>query len=167
MENNENQSSKRRRIGSASSGSGDSEANELVDSSSYSETSLHQNDSSSESSEISDCESGISGERRVSGEEFSFPAGNLIRLDDGNKVHDLIRRRFLASLGPAVGATAEVAGIHRNGYAGAVPRARLSAFQIFERAMADKCGGDANVKYAWYRHSSVDEIEQIVCHGFA
>lgn len=119
-------------------------------------------DENNSGSTISDCESGISGCSSV----FSGD-GSMIRLREDDKFHGLIRRRLVAGLGPEVGAKTTIEAIHRNSHSSLVGRARLAAFRIFERAMAEKSGGDANVRYAWFSTSSADEVSKIFSHGFA
>ncbi|PON42526.1 Poly(ADP-ribose) polymerase [Trema orientale] len=115
-------------------------------------------------SSVSDCESGISG--ADSGRPGSLGNG-LVRLFEGDRVHDLIKRRFISGLGP-IGAETTVVSIHRNTHSSIVGQARLQSFQIFRKAMENKCGGgNANVRFAWYQPSCKDEISEVVSHGFA
>ncbi|XP_062116271.1 probable inactive poly [ADP-ribose] polymerase SRO5 [Humulus lupulus] len=115
-------------------------------------------------SSLSDCESGVSG---VDSERTGFINGDgLIRLSEGDRVHDIIKRRFVSSLG-SIGEKTTVVAIQRNTHSSIVGEARLHSFQIFAKAMAKKCGGYANVKFAWYQPSCKDEISKIFSHGFA
>ncbi|XP_030494439.2 probable inactive poly [ADP-ribose] polymerase SRO5 [Cannabis sativa] len=117
-----------------------------------------------ESSSLSDCESGISG---VDSERTGFINGDgLVRLLEGDRVHGIIKKRFVSSLG-SIGAKTTIVAIHRNTHSSIVGEARLHSFQIFSKAMASKCGGNANVKFGWYQPSSKDEISKIFSHGFA
>ncbi|XP_061956684.1 probable inactive poly [ADP-ribose] polymerase SRO5 [Populus nigra] len=111
---------------------------------------------------ISDSESSSSG--ASSGQPPSFNDG-LVRLFEGDRVHDLIKRRFVSGLG-LLGKQATVVAIHRNSYSGVLEQARMQSFQIFAKAMENKCGGDANVKFGWYGGTR-DEICEIVKHGFS
>lgn len=113
-------------------------------------------------SSISDCESVTCGDNS---EQFRFSNNGLVRLVEGDKLHDLIRRRFISSLG-SLGAQSTVVAIHRNTYSSVLGQARLQSFQIYSKAVERKCGGNANVKYAWYATASQDEISNIVSHGF-
>ncbi|KAJ7956243.1 Poly [ADP-ribose] polymerase [Quillaja saponaria] len=117
---------------------------------------------SDESSMVSDCESGVSG---ANYEPCQFFDDGFIRLVKGDKVHNLIERRFLSGLG-SLGEQANVVAVHRNAYSSDLGQARLLSFQIYTRATEKKCDGNANVKYAWYGTSGKDEIGQIVSHGF-
>ncbi|KAL5749599.1 hypothetical protein ACOSP7_024202 [Xanthoceras sorbifolium] len=121
------------------------------------DTTTHDYDSSS----MSDCESSISGPNNDP--DPSFHDG-LIRLHEGDRVYDLLRRRLVSVLG-LVGAQAEVVAIHRNSVRGVMGQARIQSFQIFVKATASKCGGDANVKFAWYAGSKED-LCKIVEQGF-
>ncbi|KAF8380284.1 hypothetical protein HHK36_027766 [Tetracentron sinense] len=42
---------------------------------------------------------------------------------------------------------------------------RLQSFQIFSLAMTEKCGGNANIRHAWYS-TSMDEMCKIASPGF-
>ncbi|XWS48167.1 hypothetical protein CRYUN_Cryun13aG0049800 [Craigia yunnanensis] len=110
---------------------------------------------------LSDCESSVSG---PSFDQSSLFNNGLIRLFPGDKAHDLIKKRFLSNLGPLAAHTKDLT-IQKNGFLGVTWQARLQSFQIFIKAMENKCGGDANVKYAWCS-ASRDEIYKIVEHGF-
>lgn len=113
-------------------------------------------------SSVSDSESGISG---TNSDELRFRNNGLVKLVEGDKLHDLIKRRFISGLG-SVGAQASVIAIHKNTYSTIMDQARLHTFQIHSKALEKKCGGDANVKYAWYAASSQNDISNIICHGF-
>lgn len=114
------------------------------------------------SSTLSDCESSVSGPVVVH-PPTSFSNG-LISLQEGDKVYDLINRRLISGLG-VLGAQAKIVSIQRNSFSGVVGQAKIQSFQIFAKAVAQKCGGDANVKYAWYAGTK-DEICKIIEHGF-
>lgn len=109
----------------------------------------------------SDCESGVSG---PSCDDSPTLSNGLIRLLEGDRIHDLIKRRFLLCLG-LLGSQTKVLSIHRNGFSTLTGKARLQTFQIFSMATQRKHGGDANVKYAWYG-TDRDEICSIIEHGF-
>lgn len=114
-------------------------------------------------SSISGCESVTSGD---DSEQFRFAnISGLVRLVEGDRLHDLIKRRFISGLG-SLGAQASVVAIHRNTYSSVLGQARLQSFQIYSKAVERKCGGNANIKYGWYAPSSQDEISNIVAHGF-
>ncbi|KAA8540819.1 hypothetical protein F0562_024782 [Nyssa sinensis] len=109
----------------------------------------------------SDCESGISGPSRG---KFQLFGDELIRVDEGNDVHGVITRRFISGMGFLAEHTS-VVSIHRNSFSSFTGQARLQSFNIYSRAIEKKCGGHANVKYAWYGGSK-DEIRNISSHGF-
>ncbi|XP_020537437.1 probable inactive poly [ADP-ribose] polymerase SRO5 isoform X2 [Jatropha curcas] len=110
---------------------------------------------------VSDGESGVSG---ATSNQFLELGNGLVRIFEGDRVHDLIKRRFLSGLG-SLGKQATVTAIYRNTYSGIIDQARMKSFQILTKAMEDKCNGNANVKFAWFGDST-DEICKIMKHGF-
>ncbi|XP_073274070.1 probable inactive poly [ADP-ribose] polymerase SRO5 [Primulina huaijiensis] len=110
----------------------------------------------------SDCESGISGTQNV--QEFRISGKGLIRMDEGDKIHDTIKKKVVSSLS-SCGFNAQVETIQRNDFSGIMSRARQLSFGIYEKAMERKCNGNANVKYAWYG-APKHEIDNILSHGF-
>ncbi|KAI4336142.1 hypothetical protein L6164_014709 [Bauhinia variegata] len=117
---------------------------------------------SNEESMVSDCESGVCGANRVQRQLFGE---GFERLAEGDRVHDLIQRRFILGLG-LVGAKTEVVAIHKNTCSSTMGQARAQSFQIYMQAMSKKRDGNANVKYAWYGTSGREEVEEIISHGF-
>ncbi|KAK4844842.1 hypothetical protein QYF36_025046 [Acer negundo] len=119
-------------------------------------------------SSMSDCESSVSGP--CNDPLPSFYDG-LIRLQEGDRVFNLIRRRLVSGLGLGLGlglvcgTQAEIVAIHRNPFRGVMGQARTQSFQIFEKAMVNKCGGNSNLKFAWYAGSK-QELCKIVELGF-
>ncbi|CAK9138613.1 unnamed protein product [Ilex paraguariensis] len=108
---------------------------------------------------ISDCESGISNP------ESQYWGDGLIKVDEGNRLHHLIKNRLISGLG-SQGAHTRVEAIHRNAYSSYTRRARFHSFQIYSQAIEKKNGGsNVNVKYGWYGGSK-DEISEIISHGF-
>ncbi|KAK9198038.1 hypothetical protein WN944_013221 [Citrus x changshan-huyou] len=118
-------------------------------------------DEDESSSTVSDCESSVSGPVVHPPTPFS---NGLISLQEGDKVYDLISGRLISGLG-VLGAQAKIVFIHRNSFSGVMGQAKIQSFQIFVKAVAEKCGGDANVKYAWCAGTK-DEICKIIEHGF-
>ncbi|KAK9066477.1 hypothetical protein SSX86_013799 [Deinandra increscens subsp. villosa] len=115
------------------------------------------------SSSVSDCESVVSGNRSV--ERRSIGLNGMIRLDDGDKLHGIIGKKFVSRLSD-MGINAQVHCIQRNLFnASAISQAKLSSFQIFSKAVERRNGGDAHIKYAWFG-ASKDEIDNIILHGF-
>lgn len=110
---------------------------------------------------ISDSESGISGGKK---DESKLFGDGLIKVDEDERLHGIIKHRFISGLG-SLAISTKVESIHRNAYSSLTRQARLHSFHIFKRAVENKCGGSANVKYAWYG-STKDEISKIVSHGF-
>lgn len=120
------------------------------------------NHSGTEEDSISDCESGISGPNND--EESQLFGNGLIKLDEGDRLHQMIKRKFVSGLG-STGNHASVDAIYRNSCSSFTGQARLQSFRIFAKATGNKCGGNANLRYAWYGGSK-DEIEKIISHGF-
>ncbi|KAK9278922.1 hypothetical protein L1049_028503 [Liquidambar formosana] len=113
-------------------------------------------------STVSDCESSING---ANNEQSEVLSRGLIRLEEGERPHEIIRRRFVSSLG-SLGARTTVVAIRRNSCSSVNGQARLQSFQIYSRAMQKKCGGNANIKYAWYA-TSREGINKILSYGFS
>ncbi|KAF7838330.1 putative inactive poly [ADP-ribose] polymerase SRO5 [Senna tora] len=117
-------------------------------------------------STVSDCESGVSGGNYAQRRRTSlFDEGSFVRLPEGDRVHDLIHRRFILGLG-LLGAQTKVVAIHRNACTSAMAQARVQSFQVYMRATEKSRNGNANVKYAWYGTSGREEIGDIASHGF-
>ncbi|KAK4376878.1 hypothetical protein RND71_003174 [Anisodus tanguticus] len=89
----------------------------------------------------------------------------MIKLEKSDKEHDLIKAGFLSGMGQ-LAKEIEVVGIHKNSCSTIFGQAKLEAFRIHSEAMRKKCGGNANIKYAWFG-SSKDEICNIISHGFS
>ncbi|XP_015068014.1 probable inactive poly [ADP-ribose] polymerase SRO5 isoform X1 [Solanum pennellii] len=109
--------------------------------------------------EVSDSESSVVGsvhEERSSG---------LMRIDEGDKVYGIISNKFLSGLG-CFGLSTEITAIQKETCSSFVKQAKLQSFLIFSKAVEKKCGGNANVKYAWFGGSK-DEISNIFSHGFS
>ncbi|KAI3785773.1 hypothetical protein L1987_44898 [Smallanthus sonchifolius] len=116
------------------------------------------------SSSVSDCESVISGSRFV--EHASIELNGLVRLDESDKLHGIIGKKFVSRLSE-IGINTQVQYIQRNLFnASAISQARVTSFQIFTKAVEKRNGGDANIKYAWFG-ASKDEIDRIILHGFS
>ncbi|KAK4257074.1 hypothetical protein QN277_006710 [Acacia crassicarpa] len=116
---------------------------------------------SNEGSTVSDCGSAVSGSDHVQHQMFGE---GFFRLAEGDKVHDLIQRRFILGLG-TLGANTKIVAIHRNAGSGVMAQARIQSFQVYMRAEEER-RGNANVKYAWYGTSGKEEVRQIISHGF-
>lgn len=124
-----------------------------------------------DSSEISDCESSVSGTSTISSSSLAssrrrdFREGVLVELNQGERIYDVIRRRFLSFLN-SIGDSTKVVSIHRKNWLGFSAQAKLQSFQIQSRAMANKHGGNPNVKFAWYGNRR-ERIQEIISHGFS
>ncbi|XP_054807360.1 probable inactive poly [ADP-ribose] polymerase SRO5 [Prosopis cineraria] len=118
---------------------------------------------SNENSTVSDCESSVSGGNYA---QLSLFDGGFVRLREGDRVHDLIQRRFILSLG-LLGAQTKVVAIHRNAYSSVMAQARVQSFQLYLQAMQKRRNGNANLKFAWYGTSGRQEVGEITSHGFS
>ncbi|XP_020523292.1 probable inactive poly [ADP-ribose] polymerase SRO2 isoform X2 [Amborella trichopoda] len=58
-----------------------------------------------------------------------------------------------------------VVSIHKISHSSFSGQARLQAFSLYSDAIAKKCGGDANIRYAWHG-SGKDGVSQVILHGF-
>lgn len=112
---------------------------------------------------VSDCESVITGSNNNNNKNEYFFKG-LIKVDEGERLYVAVSRGLVSSLG-SFGLNANVEAIYRNRFSGFTNQARLQSFGIFQRSVGAKCGGDANVKFAWYG-ASKEDITRIMSHGF-
>lgn len=101
----------------------------------------------------------------VSDQFDAFTGMSLLRLNENDMIYDLTRKMFAVGMKSA-GVDAQVVAIHKNVHAGWTRRARQETFLIFQKAVAQKCGGNANIGYGWYGGSR-EEICDIVLHGFS
>ncbi|KAK7359143.1 hypothetical protein VNO77_01090 [Canavalia gladiata] len=90
----------------------------------------------------------------------------LINVEEGSEEYQFIKNAFLKGMG-FMGHASIVMSLYKNNVSFSLARqARLDSFKIFSKAVAIKCGGDANVRYAWYG-GSLDELIDIVSVGFS
>lgn len=115
-------------------------------------------------SSASDCESIVSSSISTS-RRLLFPEKLAVELAGEEKVHELIRQRFLSCLGP-IGEKMTVVAIHRKTWSGFSNQARFQSFQIHSKAVANKHGGSSNVKFAWYGRGR-ERIMEILSRGFS
>lgn len=126
-----------------------------------------------DSSEISDSESSVTGSSTTTSSSESssrrrvgaFREGLLVELSEGERIYEVIRRRFLSCLGP-IGDKTTVVSIRRKDWSGFSAQAKIQSFQIHAKAVANKHGGNPNVKFAWYGHEK-EGIQSIISHGFS
>lgn len=98
--------------------------------------------------------------------KFRFLTRNgMMKVEEEKKEHDMIKKSFVKGMGP-FGKDTSVVGMHTNLHSGIAAQARFETFRIFSEAVANKCGGNANIKYAWYG-ASKGEICEILSHGFS
>lgn len=120
----------------------------------------HHEDSSSI---VSDSESSVSGEQQQQKQDSnSF----LVRLQEGDVVHDLLKTRFLRGLG-LISTKTEILSIHRNACSDVVSQARLQSFHVYAEAVSKIRGGNSNVKYAWYGSYGENDVRDILSNGFS
>ncbi|KAK4488829.1 hypothetical protein RD792_004619, partial [Penstemon davidsonii] len=94
----------------------------------------------------------------------NFTMNGMLRLRNDSSEYNKIRKSFTA--GMAAGMEVNGVVIHRNSYSNPIGQAKMVVFRIFSKAVAEKRGGDANVKCAWYGGSR-DEISGIIAYGFS
>ncbi|KAK2438362.1 putative inactive poly [ADP-ribose] polymerase SRO2 [Trifolium repens] len=88
---------------------------------------------------------------------------NIVEEESGE--YQYIKKGFLKGMGFMMHAT-NIIAIHKNNVSSNLTKqARLDSFHIFSKAVSIKCGGDANVRFAWYG-GSLDELMNIVSFGF-
>ncbi|XP_058192203.1 probable inactive poly [ADP-ribose] polymerase SRO2 [Rhododendron vialii] len=93
-------------------------------------------------------------------EEFGiFKRNGLTVIEEGNTCYKVIN----GCVAQGMGKDTNVAAIHKIPWSG--PNKRLEAFRISTTEMVEKCGGNGNIKHAWYGRSR-DEICEIISHGF-
>ncbi|KAG5552134.1 hypothetical protein RHGRI_010286 [Rhododendron griersonianum] len=93
-------------------------------------------------------------------EEFGiFKRNGLTRVHERSKCYQIIT----GCIAKAMVNDTNVAAVHKIPWSG--PNNRLEAFRISSAEMVKKCGGNGNVKHAWYGGSR-DEICRIISHGF-
>ncbi|GAB2223737.1 hypothetical protein Droror1_Dr00004477 [Drosera rotundifolia] len=121
---------------------------------------------SDQDSTISDSESCSNGpDRRF------FRTAELERIDEGERAFELIERRFKGCLGVDVGEKVTVVAIHRRVYGSWAGQAKVRAYGIYARAMAEMSGGDGNAgnagneKSGWFG-TTKEGVERIVEYGF-
>ncbi|CAA7014341.1 unnamed protein product [Microthlaspi erraticum] len=92
---------------------------------------------------------------------------STILLREDSQEYDVLKKCFLAGMGPLASETTIVA-MRKNSPASnrVTTRARFTASRVFTEAMKRKNGGDANVKLGWYSGSK-PEIQNILFYGFS
>ncbi|XWS63662.1 hypothetical protein CRYUN_Cryun06bG0120400 [Craigia yunnanensis] len=104
-----------------------------------------------------------------SADSFKFFLENgLAKIHESTLEDSIIRKSFFSGMGQnsLLVEKTKIVAIHKNLNSSWSGKARTQSFRVFSKAVADKCGGDANVKYVWYG-ASRDEIFEIVKHGFS
>ncbi|KAM4104536.1 hypothetical protein ACJW30_06G165500 [Castanea mollissima] len=94
-----------------------------------------------------------------------FTEDVFLQIGEGSLEHGMIMRSFLRGLG-SVAKYTNVVAIHKNCLSTLTRKARLESFKLFSEAVAEKCGGNANIRHGWFGGTR-DEILGIVKHGFS
>ncbi|XP_060669939.1 probable inactive poly [ADP-ribose] polymerase SRO2 [Ziziphus jujuba] len=95
-----------------------------------------------------------------------FAQIGMVSVGEGSMEHEETKRSFLLGMG-LVSKDTNIVAINKIKPNFSLTRqAKVKSFQIFSEAVTEKCGGDANIKHAWYGGSR-DEICGIVSHGFS
>ncbi|KAK8522492.1 hypothetical protein V6N12_056200 [Hibiscus sabdariffa] len=95
-----------------------------------------------------------------------FLRNDLVKLHESSAGYSIMTKGFFSGMGEDMSKNTKIVAIHKISCSSFSAKARAEAFQIWEKGVAEKCGGDANVKYAWYGCSR-EEICEIVTHGFS
>ncbi|KAI0489260.1 hypothetical protein KFK09_029102 [Dendrobium nobile] len=89
----------------------------------------------------------------------------LLHLDEGSDEHANLKHYFLVSIG-SLAERCSVLAIRRLVHCSSVMgRAQIEAFKLYERALAEKNGGNPNLNMGWYG-TSIDGVRKIVKNGF-
>ncbi|KAI4328259.1 hypothetical protein L6164_020629 [Bauhinia variegata] len=95
-----------------------------------------------------------------------LPRNELTRVENETQEWNLIRKSFLMGMG-CMGRVTDIVAIHKNKSTGNLEKqARLDSFRIFSKAVADKCNGNPNMRFAWYG-GSLKELLEILHLGFS
>ncbi|XP_050250407.1 probable inactive poly [ADP-ribose] polymerase SRO2 [Quercus robur] len=94
-----------------------------------------------------------------------FTEDVFVQIGEGSLEYGMITRSFLTGM-RSVAKYTNVVAIHKNSLSTLTRKARLESFQLFSEAVAEKCGGNANVRLGWFGGTR-DEILGIVKHGFS
>lgn len=95
---------------------------------------------------------------------WCFKRDGLVEVSEGSPEHHVLRGSFLMGMTPVAKQT-NVVAIHKNSSSSLTRRARFDSFRLFAEAVAEKCGGDAQERYAWFGGTR-EELLEIVKHGF-
>lgn len=116
--------------------------------------------------QVSDSESSSTTGSPKGGAIGLFHDIGLVKLDEEENGHQLIKRAFLGGMGE-LGRHTHVVAVHRNSFAGLAEQARLQTFRVFSEMMAKKRrshGG--NIKFGWYG-TTKEGVNSIIDHGFS
>ncbi|GER53169.1 WWE protein-protein interaction domain protein family [Striga asiatica] len=130
---------------------------------------LHTNNPHDSNSDIdqdscpSDCESSISGPENEQ-PQLHGPQNDFVTIHKGEMIYETIAKKLVTSLSSR-GLDPRVESIYRNRFSSINGRARVESFGVYSRAVQTKCGGNANLTYAWFG-ASKNEIDMIIDYGF-
>ncbi|KAE8707259.1 RCD one 2, putative isoform 2 [Hibiscus syriacus] len=127
----------------------------------------HQVSETMSSDEISEISDAMSGSNEIVSDPNCFQhfvANGFCKIDQSSLETCIIETSVAQNL--QVDKRARVVAIHKNMNNSRSWQIRAHSFAVSMKAVADKCGGGANPKYAWYG-ASLDEIREIVTHGFS
>ncbi|XP_075660245.1 putative inactive poly [ADP-ribose] polymerase SRO2 [Castanea sativa] len=96
---------------------------------------------------------------------WGFKRDGLVEVSEGSPEHHVLRGSFLMGMTPVAKQT-NVVAIHKNSSSSLTRRARFDSFRLFMEAVAEKCGGNAQERYAWFGGTR-EELVEIVKHGFS
>lgn len=96
---------------------------------------------------------------------WGFKRDGLIEVSEGSPEYQVLRGSFLMGMTPVAKQT-NVVAIHKNSSSSLTRRARFDSFRLFVEAVAEKCGGDAQERFAWFSGTR-EELLEIVKHGFS
>lgn len=113
--------------------------------------------------ESDDCESSSS---YGGGFEVLTRKNDMEKVREGCIEHDFVMKAFLSGWSSSFAKHTQILAIHKNVNSNFTQQAKLESFQIYCDLVAKKCGGNPNVKLAWYG-ASKDELCEIVSHGFS
>lgn len=99
-------------------------------------------------------------------EKQIFIRMGLVRVEQESTEFKMVKRSFLKGM-EYMGDVTGLMAVHKNNVSCNLGRqVRSDSFRIFSQAVANNCGGNANVRYAWYG-GSLNELLNIVSSGFS
>ncbi|KAF7809296.1 putative inactive poly [ADP-ribose] polymerase SRO2 isoform X2 [Senna tora] len=91
----------------------------------------------------------------------------LVNVEEESGEFKMLKKSFLKGMEYMEKLT-DLLAVHKNDVSCEMGRkARWDSFRMFSEAVGSNCGGNANVKYAWYVGSCLEELLEIVSSGFS